>query len=411
MKYSLCFIAFLIFVSSFSQEKDLEYYLTNAKKNAPLLVDLKNKISANTFDSLINRATNKVQVAFNASANYAPIINKIGYDNAISNGQTLSGLIGVNKKIIGKSYYSSQAENFNLIKQSLLVNKAIALKDLNKVITSQYITASGSLEQNNYNSKIEKLLKEEENILKKLTQNSIYKQTDYLLFSATVKQQEYAVLQFKQQYQNDLAMLNYLSGEVDTTNVILKNPIIDLETIQKNDKSIFLKQFEIDSLKFKNDNKLIDYSYKPQLSLLGDAGYLSSLNVTPYKNFGFSVGLGLSIPIYDGGQRKILHQKNDLNIETSLAYKSNFKKQYEQQLQMLHQQLQQFLALDNQLKSQLVLVDALINAYKKLLLSGDVQITDYVIAIGNVITINNTISQNNISKLQTINEINYWNKN
>ena len=78
---------------------------------------------------------------------------------------------------------------------------------------------------------------------------------------------------------------------------------------------------------------------------------------------------------------------------------------------MLHQKLNQHLALEKQLQSQLVVTDALIDAYKKLLLTGDVQITDYVIAIGNLITINNTISQNNINKLQTINEINYWSKN
>ena len=39
------------------------------------------------------------------------------------------------------------------------------------------------------------------------------------------------------------------------------------------------------------------------------------------------------------------------------------------------------------------------------------QIGQFVIAIGNVITINNSISQNKINKLQLINEINYWSSN
>jgi len=30
---------------------------------------------------------------------------------------------------------------------------------------------------------------------------------------------------------------------------------------------------------------------------------------TPHKNFGMSIGAGLSIPIYDGGQRSLNHQK------------------------------------------------------------------------------------------------------
>ena len=411
MKYRFYFIALLCLFKSFSQEKDLTYFLVKAQNNAPLLSDIQNQISANKLDSLLNRATNKPQLTGNVSANYAPIINGIGYDNTVTNGQVLSGLLGINKKILSQNALNTQADSYKFIKEGLLTTKKVALKYLNKAITTQYITASGSLEQIEYNSKIGNLLKQEAAILKKLTQSSVYKQTDYLLFSSTVKQQEYTLLQFKQQYQNDLSLLNYLSGEVDTTNVILKKPSIALESIQKNEKSIFMKQFEIDSLKFQNQNKLIDYSYKPQLSLLADAGYLSSFAVTPYKNFGVSVGLGMSIPIYDGGQRKFLHQKNQINSETSLIYKANFKRQYEQQLQMLHQKLNQYLAVEKQLRSQLLITDTLVEAYKRLLLTGDVQITDYVIAIGNLITINNTISQNNISKLQTITEINYWSQN
>ena len=117
-------------------------------------------------------------------------------------------------------------------------------------------------------------------------------------------------MQLKQQCQNDLGLLNYLSGETDTTFVHLKKPEIVLKSIRNEDKIIFLKQFEIDSLKIKNQNKLIDNTYKPSLSLLGDAGYNSSFTYQAYKNFGFSVGLGLSIPIYDGNQRSLQHQKN-----------------------------------------------------------------------------------------------------
>ena len=389
----------------------MNYFLQQAEKNAPLLTDIKNQISANKLDSLLYKATNKPQVAGNLSANYSPVYNYIGYDNAVTNTQVVTALVGVNKKIIGHNYIKSQVESYKLIKEALVLNKKIALKDLNKAITAQYITASVSLEQIEFQSKIESLLKDENTILKKLTQNSVYKQTDYLLFSTTVMQQELVLLQYKQQYQNDLSLLNYLSGEIDTTNVVLKKPVIALETFQKNNKSIFIKQFEIDSLKFENQNKLIDFSYKPKLSLLADAGYLSSFAITPEKNIGFSVGLGLSIPIYDGGQRKLFHQKNNIGVQTTLAYKANFKRQYEQQLLVLRQKLNQFTAIEKQLKSQLIIINTLVDSYRKLLLTGDVQIPEYVIAIGNLININTAISQNNISKLQTINEINYWSKN
>jgi outer membrane protein TolC len=411
MKKTILIIIILCYFKSFSQERDLSFYIDKAQRNSPLLADLSNQIKSNALDSLINRANYKPQITGNLNANYAPTLNGYGYDTAVTNGQTVSGLIGVNQKIIGKGIVNSQAETFKLMKDGLLLNKSIALKDLDKAIISQYITASGSLDQIDYNQKMVSLLKNGTDVLKKLTQNSIYKQTDYLLFLSTVKQQELQVLLLQQQYQNDLSLLNYLSGEADTTFVKLKKPDVVLKSIQKEDKIVFLKQFEVDSLKITNQNKLIDNNYKPSLSLLADAGYLSSFTYQGYKNVGLSVGLGLSIPIYDGNQKSLQHQKNETALVTNLAYKNNFNKQYQQQLMMLNQKLKQAIATENQLQSQLQIADALIEADKKLLLSGDAQITDFVIAIGNVITINNSISQSKINRLQLINEINYWSSN
>ncbi|MBC5838711.1 TolC family protein [Flavobacterium muglaense] len=402
---------FLITVKSFSQEKDLAFYIEKAQTNSPLLKDLSNQMQLNSIDSLLVIASFKPQIAANLNAYVAPNHNGFGYDTALSNGQSVSGLVGFNQKIIGKNRIDTQAETFKIIKEGLALNKKIAIKDLNKVIIAQYVTAYGSAEQVVYNQKMVELLKNEAVILKKLTQNSIYKQTDYLIFLATLKQQELQVLQLKQQYQNDLGLLNYLSGETDVSFVNLVKPAISLKSIQKEQNTLFEKQFETDSLKISNQNKLIDNSYKPSLSFLGDAGYMSSFVNQGYKNFGFSIGLGLSIPIYDGNQKTLLHQKNETALATNLAYKNNFNKQFEQQLLLLNQRLKQTEEIQNQLQSQLQISDALIEANKKLLLSGDAQITDFMIAIGNVISINNTISQNKINTFQLINEINYWSSN
>ncbi len=408
MRIKLIILIFFCFFKLFSQERDLNYYLDKAQNNSPLLADLKNQIRSNSLDSLLVRASYKTQINGNILANYAPQIDSVGYDSAVTNGQTLTSLIGFRKNIIPKSTINSQANTFKLIKESLQVNRKIAVKDLNKTITSQYISTSAISEQIIYNKKIEKLLKDEGSILKKLTQNSVYKQTDYLIFLSTIKNQEFILLQLKQQYQNDLGLLNYLTGEVDTTFIKLKKPTMLLKKNKNSEISIFFKNFEIDSLKLQNQNKLIDNLYKPQFSLIADAGYLSSFAIKPYRNFGFSIGAGLTIPIFDGGQRSLNHQKIIVNGETNLAYFKNFKKQYKQQLLLLNQKLTQTKTSENQLHSQLQIVEALIEAQKKLLLTGDVQITEYALAIGNLIAINNAISQNEINTFQIINEINYW---
>ena len=411
MKRTIFYILILFISKSFSQEKDLFFYTEKARINSPLLIDLSNQIKLNSLDSLLNKAQYKPQVAANLNANLSPNLDNYGYDNTITNSQSVVGLVGLNKRIIGKSQINSQAESYKLIKEALSLNKKIAVKDLNKIVTSQYITATGSADQINYNNKMLALLTDEAQVLKRLTQNSIYKQTDYLIFLSTLKQQELQVMQLKHQYQNDVGLLNYLCGISDTTFVSLKKPDISIQNIQKSDKSIFIKQFEVDSLKIINQNKLIDNRYKPALNLLTDAGYLSSFYSEGHKNFGFSVGLGLSVPIFDGNQRSLSHQKNTVALATTAAYKSNFNRQYSQQLLQLRQKLEQSNQIEKQLQLQLSVSEALIEADKKLLLTGDAQITDFVIAIANIISINNNISQNKVNKLLVINEINYWNTN
>lgn len=410
MKRYLFFILLLVSIKSFSQEKDLIYFIEKARINSPLLADYQNQIKISTLDSLLNRATYKTQVAGNLNASYAPVVNGYGYDTALSNGQMVSALVGFNQRILGRKQLNSQADSFKLIKDALVVNKKIAVKDLDKSIISQYIAAFGTETQMAYNNKITALLKEEEVILKKLTRSSIYKQTDYLIFNATIKQQELTALQLKQQYQNDLALLNYLTGEKDTTFVKLKNPDLSIKP-QSQEGSIFFKQFEVDSLKIKNAEKLIDNNYKPALSVLGDAGYNSSFISQGYKNFGFSVGVGMSIPIYDGNQRNLQHQKNNMALSTIASYNKNFKRQYDQQLLLLHQKLSQTIETNKVLQSQLSVAEALIEANKKLLLTGDAQITEYIIALSNIIGIQNAMAQNNVNKLQLINELNYWKSN
>ena len=411
MKLKYLIIILVACAYSYGQEKELNYFLDKATNNSPLLKDYNNQIKLAAIDSLLFRATRKPQLAANLATYYAPVIKGFGYDTALSNGQSVAGLVSLNQNILGKNQVSSQLETIHLIKEGLTLNKKIVVKDLNNTIIGQYIKASGSRDQIKFNQEIIDLLDRETVVLKKLTQNSIYKQTDYLIFKATVKQQELLLLQLKQQYLNDLALLNYLSGETDTTFVQLKKPEIVLKTKVFAENPIFFKQFEVDSLKIQNQNKLIDNKYKPALAVIGDAGYWSSFTNQGYRNFGFSIGFGLSIPLYDGNQRELTHQKNDIALETNLAYKNNFDKQYKQQLLILNQNLTQLKAVDVQLQSQLQIAEALIEANKKLLVSGDAQITEYILAVGNLITLKNAISQNNSSKLQIINQINYWSFN
>ncbi len=393
-----------------AQDKSLDYYVSSALHNSPLLKDYNNQSRSNLIDSLRIRASYQPQVNGNSNNSYSPVINGWGYDNAITNGANISALVGVNQKLVSKQNLQNQYETIRLQNEGLNVTGKITEQDLKKAITGQYITAYGIWQQFSYNNEMLGLLKKEENILKQLAEKGVYRQTDYLTFLVTVQQQQVQISQIRQQYQNEFASLNYLSGINDTSFTALRIPVLDSTFLPELESTVFYHQFAVDSLKLVNSNEQIDFSYKPKVSLYADAGYISSLMYLPYKNFGVSAGVSVAVPIYDGHQKKMQHNKIAIAEQTRQDYRDFFKVQYNQQIAQLLQQLQSSQQLIDETTSQLKYVQGLIDANRKLLETGDARIADYIIAIGNYITARNIIRQNTINKMQIINQLNYWNR-
>ena len=183
-----------------------------------------------------------------------------------------------------------------------------------------------------------------------------------------------------------------------------------MQQLPEYNNSIFYKKFTTDSLLLKNASQQIGLAYKPKLSVTADGGYVSSLTYTPYKNFGVGAALNLTIPIYDGNQRRLQYQRLNILEQTRISNRDFYSNQYKQQVAQLSQQLQSTGEIINETNDQLKYVRTLMNANRQLLITGDVRIADYIIAISNYLNAENTITQNIIKQFQIITQINYWNK-
>ena len=407
------FILLLIFFVPtllFSQQKDLDYFLANAVTNSPLLNEYRNNILAAGVDSALIVAANKYQVTGNGTAYIAPIVNGFGYDKNITDGQHLVALVAVNKQIYNRRNLSLGFADIQLQKDSLSNAARISEQDLKKTIIGQYITTYGDQLQMDFNNQLLSLFQREEIILKKLTQQNVYKQVDYLSFLVTLQQQDLTRQQLSVQYKNDYAQLNYLAGIFDTTISPLDTPHLEVINTFYSDSSAFFLKYKLDSLRLINSKALIDLGYRPKVGLFADAGYQSSFDITPYKNFGTSFGINLTIPIYDGRQRKLQYTKLAIQERTRLKNKEFFQNQYYQQIAQLRQQLVAIANLDEPINKQIRYLETLIAANGKLLETGDIKMTDYVLALNNYITAKNLVVQNLVSRFQVINQLNYWNK-
>jgi outer membrane protein TolC len=403
-------ISIFLASASLAQTVSLDHYLETARSNSPLLKDLNNQIVSNQLDSLRLRAGLRPQVAVNSAGLYAPVINGYGYAPAITNEHTLDGLLGVNKSIVGSKNINEQLKTITLSSQTAANSIKISEQDLRKSVTAQYITAYGSMQQFDFNKEIVALLTKEDDVLKKLTRANVYRQSDYLSFLVTLKQAELQLAQSRAQYKNDYATLNYLAGIADTTVTTLSKPDIRRAMAADPATSIYFKQFQTDSLKLINSRRLLDFTYKPKLNALADAGFNTDFTGQEYKNFGVSAGFTLSIPIYDGGQRKLAYKKLNLEEDTRQNYKSFFDRQYHQQLAQLNQQLAENDALLTQVTEQMKYIESLIKVDTQLMQTGDLKIADLILAINNYLSVKNLFTQTTIPGLQLVNQLNYWNK-
>lgn len=402
------------------QSNTLDFYVGQALRNSPLLKDYQNQLLSGQLDSAIVRAGYMPQVTGTSINTYAPVINGYGYDNAISNGGNFSTLVGVNKTLIGKKHLDAQYETIRLASQGISNTAKISEQDLKKSITAQYITTYGDQQQLNFNWDVSWLLRKEDSLLKDLTERNVYRQTDYLAFLVTVKQQALLMRQLEIQFQNDLNTLNYLCGIVDTSGLqsgmpggavaLLQDPGLLLESLPDPDRSAFFRQYHLDSLKLRNDRTLIDFSYRPKANIYADGGYSSTLAYQAYKNFGVSFGITVTLPIYDGHQRKMQYSKLDIAERTRTGYRDFFASQYKQQIAQLTQQLRATEGLIGQINEQVKYSEALIDVNGKLLGTGDVKVADFILALSNYLNAKNLLTQNNITRLQIINQINFFNR-
>jgi outer membrane protein TolC len=391
-----------------AQEQNLNYFLTLGLKNSPFLKDYGNRVKSALIDSMRIRAGQGIQVNATSLNSYAPVVKKWGYDEVKTDIAQVSALVEISKEITWNSSLRNKYKAIRLQNQSTLLEGSLSEKDLKKAIISQYILAYGDQQNYKLNSEVFDVLKKEEQIVRKLTEQGIYKQTEYLSFLVNVRQQELVKAQSHFQFKTDLESLNYLCGKFDTTLVLLAEPDLVPDPPADLHKTIFYRQFLTDSLKLINADQQINLDYKPRLSVYADGGYLSSLALTPWKNFGASVGLSLTMPIYDGRQRKMQHDQIAISETSRSYYLGFFRNQYQQQVAMLNRQLASIDKINRQTIEQMTYAQTLIDANRLLINSGDIPVTDYLLSINTYLNAKNLLIENSLARYKIINELNYW---
>ena len=403
-------IVFLLILSitCFSQVRPLSFFILRGLSNSPLITDLSNQAHSNSLDSLIVKANRLPQVNFDALLSFAPVINEYGYSEAITNGGNFITVINVSQPLFNKKNVEAQYAKLGLQNQSLYNSVRLTERELKKTITAQYLNSCSVYSDITVDKNLLKKTKEEEILLKLMVNQGVYRQTDYLSFVVELQSLELHLIDLQTQYMNELYALNVLCGINDTTTYDLELPELSPVPVNGRSASPFFKRFTIDSLRIRNEQVLIDGNYVPKIGWYSDAGVVNSDPAILYKNFGISLGLSFSVPVFDGNQRKLNYEKLKMTEQTRGRYRDFFNIQYGQQLLQLNAELKRTRDLIPRINEQLEVASAIISQDRELLNYGRISVTDYVIALKNYQTIQANSNQCRIRILQIQNEINYW---
>ena len=405
------FILILLFSSitfiAHNQSRNLDFYLQEGLHNSPLLNELRNQISSSLSDSLLVDADRKPLVEAKSQLLYSPYYKNFGYDDVITDGGNYTGVVGVSQNIFNKRVLNNKYNAINLQKQLANNSSSVSTSELKKLITDQYLITLSGIKDYQFNKTFLELFVKENEIVKQFVKNGVYKQTDYLLLLVETQSQEIQVTQLKSQYRQNLSTLNRLCGLKDTASYELDEPVFGIKGEADISKLPSYVKFNIDSLRIENEKMAIDIRYQAKVNWFADAGFLTSNPWNFYKHFGYSVGIGLNIPIYDGGQKSIERDKLRFEENSRSGYKDNFKNQYFQQIQQLNEEIRSLNETSVQLSKQLATSNELVKALKDQLEAGIIQMTEYITALKNLKSIGRDINLVSIQKLQVINEINF----
>jgi outer membrane protein TolC len=393
-----------------AQQKDLDYYLARGLQNSPLLAGYQNQIKSVKIDSMRIGAEQKLQINGHSMNYYSPVIRGWGYDEVITDGANISAVVEVSRQFTGRNNLLSQYRSLELLNQATYLQGRISENELSRNIIGRYIDAYGSQQQYRVNKEVLGILQEGERLVKVLTEKGIYKQTEYLSMLIGLRQQELLTERNCNQCRTDFGNLIYLCGLYDTALVMLPEPNLGVNIPPDILNSVYYQQFITDSLKLLTTDRLIDYSYRPKLSAYLDGGYFSSLAYTPWKNFGASIGLNLTVPVYDGHQKQMQHDQVAISEQNRANYRDFFTNQYRQQTDMLLRQLAANKKMIGQIDEQITFAKALIDANRILLGNGDISITDYLLSVNNYISANDLVIEHILSGYRILNELNYWSK-
>lgn len=415
----------LITYSQGVPNKTLEYYIEYAKENSPLINDYKNQYKVSEYEvQRLKAFYTQSKLEVNGNLLFVPIVSKdngntrfqltpqnavdyYGYDQGVSSGNLQAGLTWTQPLFASSSYKAAHQQA--LVTQDINLNN-IQLQghELQRLVTDQYILCLLDKQKIAFADSILIILNEQENVIQKLAQSAIMKQSDYNLIKIEKAGYKESKRNYEQSYETHLLDLNILCGIKDTSIISLEEIKLDLNTLT--DNSRFLDKYRLDSLNLIARQAVSEIQYKPRINLFLDGGLRTSrYNSTTFNHFGMSAGITFAWTLFDGRQRKITRNQTNAELNTVSFDRENFIVQNNLRKRQYLSELKGYDDRSNIMQQQLTSYIQVLADYNREIQKGQLSVINYITVLKNRTQVAESYYLLQANRLLLINAYNYYN--
>ena len=418
-------IFFILSIAAYGQGNSLFYYIETAKQNSPLLNDYRNRMRIEQDElQRLKVMYRHSRLEVNGDYLFVPIVSKkggrtsfqwnardavdyYGYDLGESSGFLHAGVTWT-QPLLGNSSYKVAQEQSRI--NTEIARNYIRLEEhqLERAVTEQYLLCLLDQTQKAFADSVGAVLVRQEEIVARLVENGLAKESDLRLLAIEREANEELRLSARQSYHTHLMDLNLLCGIEDTTDVPLVNVGVELHTPYLYN-SLFTEQYRLNSLNTAASLRSFNLQYKPRLDLFVNVGLQVGEFTGWYRHFGWSAGLTFRWTIFDGKQKRWKERQVTWQQQSIRTYKENAEYQRQMRLRQCLAELDKYNRRAEILRRQLEEYDKVLSAYAKEVEEGQVSVLDYITVLRNKIQAERDTLLLQTNRHLIIATYNYWN--
>ena len=412
----------LIFIASLAfAQHSLDDFINRALASSPVLKDYRYQTDINQIQKKIYNAENDVfHVSVTGDYLFAPYFNNdgklvttspspeaIGYDVGLSNGGLYSAQVNLERNIFNGRLMNTLDQQIRIQDQNAGYYYNLEKHALEKEVTDQYLSTYQNLLIIRLSDEVVSNLSGQLKLTGELIGKGFAKPQDFLLLRIEHKNQVIAQRNAQQDYRSSLYRLYALCSIRDTTVINLDPVKLKMKVVPS--ESMFLRKFDLDSMVMVNEQELFEVKYMPQVHLFFNTGLNAVELANIQRKFGMSAGLSLSVPLYDGRQKSLTRQKNQVTRSTIRAYRQFAGQNIAMQRNELITRLNVLQQNIKDLTQQITDYENLLKFSEKQLQQGNTSMIEHLILLRNFTEIRKNKIEAEINYQLQVNNYNYWN--